>query len=212
MADVNKDDYLLEYRITEILKRIEALKSVIAGRNIDFTIYTHSSQPRPVYSPQKTKEFILHLNKHVAEYYKKNNISYTLSNEQFYSLFFYLTINYLLIACNPDDCIFESFLKLAGTIDKPNSKQESVFDVLLNDLFTDYRIESSDLKEIYKEFNALFDQETCYIPEVFSQAIRYSINSFLDSENISYYIHEENYNHTIFLLEQALDSLISLRD
>lgn len=205
----NNENILMDQRIDEILKRIEMLKSVIQGRNISFASFTHDQKNR--LSEKKFKIFISKLNYHTLNYYDKYSLHFTPNIGKFYHLFYTLVIKYMDTACNMDDWIFESIIKLSTTIEKDNYEEQSVFDILATDFLDEYPEEEEDFLPYYDEFNNLFRESSGYDSENFIHVVRYAVNCFLDEEKISFYIDAAKSNKTIEFLDQTIENLILMR-
>lgn len=204
--DKNTENALMDKRISEILKKIEIIKSVIAGRNVSFAPYTHDHKNR--LSEKKLKIFVNRLSYHTLNYYDKHNLNFTPNIGKFYHLFYTLVIKYTDTACNMDDWIFESIIKLSTTVEKVDYEEQSVFDILATDFLDEYPDEEEDFLPYYEEFNNLFKEPSGYDSKNFVHVVRDAVNCFLDEEKISFYVDEQKYKETISILDKVIDKLI----
>lgn len=211
MLNQTNQEELLDARIDAILNRIESLKSIIAGRNTSFKQYTHELEENELqFSNMQTSELIKKLLKHIGAFYTSREISLSTKQKEFYRLFFKLAINFLIVNCNEEDWIFESIIKISGTIDKNKSSDTSIFDVMIEDYRQLYPLDYVDFHTFYNQFNVLYD-ENAYDVDYFKPAVKDAINCHLDDLGISYYNNLEYFNNTIKLLDNTAKSLITLR-
>ena len=104
---------------------------------------------------------------------------------EFYHTFYTTVLIYLYRNCNQDDWIFDSFLKLADTVEKESKEEESTFDIIISTTDNGSTNEPSykSMIEHYNSFNELFDD--CY-DKSFYDNVKKTIYEYLKDKSIYY--------------------------
>lgn len=175
--------------VDEILKKIEEIKATIAGREESFLPFIITNGEVDI---ERLNILIYEFLGYIEERDTECDLVFGNEKKEFFYDFIYCTIIYCIIACNENDSIFESVLKLATTTKKESAQEESTFDILISDLSNDYPKEYAmySIHEHYTKFNEKF--ESFYEKDYFISDIRHAINTFLELRKISKYTIEDN--------------------
>lgn len=196
-ADIYNEKF--DANVDEILKKIDEIKAVIAGRDESFLPYIMAGDRVDKIC---LDNLIYELISYIEERDKEYDLDFSEEKKDFFYNYFYCSIFYCVVVCHENDSIFESILKLAKITLKESVQDESAFDILITDMLDDYLEEAKSykIKEHYIKFNNRFEE--LYEKKYFEPDIRYSINTFLELRKISKYTREDN-SEIIRILNQA---------
>lgn len=185
-----------------LLKQVDEIKSIFAGRDNSFMEYTHRGFR---YSENKTNTFIIRMIESLKKRYERCNENFSEDLVSFYSAFYKFVILLCDIQCRKSDLIFESFIKLSKNIAKPTDGK-SVCDILIEDINLEaeqkpeYHDEIILINKCYQRMNLLY--EDCY-DQNFESNIRYSVNEFLDNNQLSFYVNDEQFLRGLQMLQST---------
>lgn len=197
-------------KIDAYLKSIDEIKSIVAGRDTSFLPYAFNGLH---YSDQKAESFARKLIRYIIDRYAKYDMTFSDEMIKFYISFLKFSIIYCSMEIRRSDLIFESFIKLSKALEKPDGGKSPV-DIMVDDVkkkdITQISSED-DLNILLFNYNILCEHyKNCY-DEYFISNIRYSINEFLDEENLSYFVDEQSFMYAMNMLSVCKRRLKELK-
>ena len=199
-----------EEKIDLYLKSIDEIKSIVAGRDTSFIEYSFNGLH---YSDEKAETFTRKLIGHIVSRYKKYDMVFDNKMLDFYIAFFKLTIIYCAMEVRKSDLVFESFLKLSKAVEKPFGGK-SPLDIMIDDVKAkDKALISSedDLKTLLHNYNIISElYESCY-DEYFASNVRYAVNEFLDSEQLSCFVDDKCFMYAMNILSRCKRNLKEIK-
>lgn len=199
-----------EEKIDSYLKSLDEIKSIVAGRDTSFIEYSFNGLH---YSDEKAETFARKLIDHIASRYKKHDMVFEKKMFDFYTAFFKLTIIYCAMEVRKSDLVFESFLKLSKTLEKPIGGK-SPLDIMVDDAKAkDKALISSedDLKTLLHNYNIISElYDSCY-DEYFVSNVRYAVNEFLDAELLSCFVDDKSFMYAMNILSRCKRNLKEMK-
>lgn len=195
--EANQKPLSFDERLSNIVDKAQEIKDTLNGLYFSMVPYIHTeNSPNFMYNVNSLSK---KLTKNIVN---KND---TITNEEidFYENFFVLTISFCFIACPFNDRIFHSIIKLANCVEEPTNEKGDVYNILLSDAEEEYNtiFNKHGLNALFKKHKETAPNPFDY--NIFSSRVRNAVYDFLDSEKLSLYSQEENYDEIIKILSLA---------
>mgnify|MGYP003397961839 CR=1 FL=1 len=182
-----------------ILKKIDELKECIWGLNQDIheSFYDYSSKNGYQYNEEKATVLIQSILKNCD---KDKQLFYEVM-----PVFLELTLKFLFIACNTDDWIYSSFVKLSETVTNGGLGRQSTWDNLIGD-------EEENLKRVFGE---VINEKCQYLSKIiasedlsgFPMYVKEAIKKHLSDNGLNYLCSDSATGEILHALETLQNDL-----